>query len=78
MKKATEIIETIFKENGNKKTIRKYSYCAVLCKRDGSEVKAVRFDYYDTKTDILLHVLPDLYPDWKCKAIHKLYEEDFD
>ena len=50
-----------------------YSYAVLLTEKDGSEVKAMRFDGYECKTDVM-HEIPD---GWNLKSIHKLYDEDF-
>lgn len=53
------------------------SYVVTLCKQDGSEVMAVRMEYYQNKTDVH-HACLDQYPEWNVKTIGRLYDEDFD
>ena len=67
---------TQFRMEGNR-TVKLYSYVVVLCKKGGDDVHAVRFDGYERKTD-LFPVIEEKYPMWKVKAIHKLYDEDFE
>lgn len=64
---------TVSIETDGRKTIKLYSYVALLTEKDGSEVKAVRFDGYERKTDVM-NDCPD---DWNIKGIYKLYDEDF-
>lgn len=72
----TETITTIFKENGCSKNVRQYSYVAVLCRKSGSEVMAVRYEYYERKTDVHNKIVKD-FPEWKVKTISRLYDADF-
>ena len=78
MKKPTEAFYREVKDNGCMgKTIRKFSYVATLCKKGGSEVQAIRMEYFQNKLDVH-KAIGEQYPDWKIKCINKLYEEDFD
>ena len=61
----------------NMRTTKKYSYVFTLCKKDGSEVLAVRKDYYARGLDARREVLEE-YPDWNIKNILKLYDSDFE
>ena len=77
-KKPVESIEREVKKNGCfGRTIRKYSYVALLCEINGSAVMAVRYDYFERKEDVSKKVKED-YPGWKSKGVYKLYNEDFD
>lgn len=76
MRTTCEQFRVIAKENGTLKQIRTYSYVALLCKVDGDEVRAVRYDGYTSKYD-LPRVVEAEYPDYKCKGIWKLYDTDF-
>lgn len=67
---------TSFLKDGNK-TIKLNSYVVTLCKQDGSEVMAVRMEYFQNKTDVH-HACLDQYPEWNVKTIGRLYDEDFD
>ena len=67
---------TSFLKDGNK-TIKLNSYVVTLCKQDGSEVMAVRMEYYQNKVDVH-HACLDQYPEWNVKTIGRLYDEDFD
>ena len=58
------------------KTIKKFSYVAVLCKKESDLVMAVRVDAYQNKADVWNYI-DKSYPDWRIKAVHKLYDEDF-
>ena len=77
MKKPTESYEISFKENGNKKTLHLFSYAALLCRKDDQEVKAVRLDYFETRSDARKKVEKE-WPGWKVKGIWRLHDEDFD
>lgn len=63
-------------KDGRLKTIRTNSYVALLCRRNGSSVMAVRYDGYTSKYD-LPKVIKGEWPGWKLKGVYKLYEEDF-
>lgn len=76
MRRPCEVLETIQKENGGHKTVKKYSYVALLTEIEGQQVQAVRLDYYPSKYE-LLEKLETEYPHWKVKGIWKLYDEDF-
>ena len=77
-RRPTESITKEIKPNGLfGKTIKKNSYVVTLCEKGGSDVKAVRMEYFQNKMDA--HVkAEELYPKWNVKGISKLYEEDFD
>lgn len=77
MRTTCEQYQLIAKENGCMKQIKTYSYVALLCKVDGDEVKAVRYDGYTSKYD-LPKVVKSEYPEYKCKGILKLYDLDFE
>ena len=77
MKRPTNSTKVVTKPNGCLKNIPVYSYVAVLCEKDGDRCMAVRFDGYERGSD-LWPILGEEYPDWKLKAIHKLYDEDFE
>ena len=66
--------ETMSYEINGRRTIKLYSYAVLLTEKGGSEVKAMRFDGYERKTD----VYKDIPDGWNLKSIHKLYDEDFD
>lgn len=76
MRRPCVTYEREIKENGLGRTIKKFSYVAVLTKINDSEVKAVRMDGFERKTDVHKKV-EEQFPDWKVKAVHKLYDEDF-
>ena len=76
MTKPCEVITTIQKENGGFKSVTQFSYVALLTKINGAEVKAVRYDGYERKTDVRKVAERD-YPDWKIKGTWKLYDQDF-
>ena len=69
MRKPTMTLDT-----DGRRAKKLYSYVVLLTKKDGSEVKAMRFDGYERKTDVM-HEIPD---GWNLKAIQKLYDEDFE
>ena len=69
MKKPTMTLDT-----DGRRMKKLYSYVALLTEKDGSEVKALRFDGYERKTD----VMDEIPEGWNLKAIHKLYDEDFE
>ena len=63
--------------NGNNVTNRKvYSYAALICRKGGSDVSAVRCSGFVGKLDVLEAVKQE-HPGWNVKGIYKLYEEDF-
>lgn len=66
-------IPTVMIETDGRRHFKLYSYVALLTEKDGSEVKAIRYDGYQRATDVMNDV-PD---GWNIKAVHKLYEEDF-
>ncbi len=53
-----------------------YDYVVVLCEADGHEVKAVRYDGYERRTDVYEAVRKD-HPDWVMKGVFRLYDHDF-
>lgn len=66
--------DTVIYDTDGRRTKKLYSYAVLLTEKGGSEVKAIRFDGYERKTDVY-----DEIPDgWNMKSIHKLYDEDFD
>lgn len=68
--------KTITKPNGLLKQIRIHSYVAMLTEKDGHEVKAVRYDGYETKKAVS-KLAKEEYPDWNVKGVWRLYDEDF-
>ena len=68
MKRPTTTIET-----DGRRHIKLYSYVALLTEKDGSEVKAIRFDGYQRATDVM-NDCPD---GWNIKGVYKLCDEDF-
>lgn len=74
---AITFFKTFTKPNGYLKTEYLYSYAAVLCKKGGTDVMAVKMDGYARKTDLYDDIKAN-WPDYKVKAIHKLYTEDFE
>ena len=77
MRRPCEMIEMIQKENGNFKSVKHYSYVALLTEIEGDQVLAVRYDGYTSKEDGLVPEIERDYPDWKIKGIWKLYDQDF-
>ena len=70
-----------------RKTIKTFSYIAVLCRKltfeemDGTipnpdDYMAVRIDYQQRKEDVY-RILSEEYPNWKMKGVWRLYDEDF-
>ena len=55
----------------------KYDYAALLTKRKGTEVIAVRMDSYKCGKDVLAD-LDKYYPEWKVKGVWRLNDEDFE
>lgn len=77
MRKPTKISEWS-KDNGCLgRTVKLYSYIVVLCEKEGCEVKAVRYDWYERKQDVMTKATED-YPRWNLKGVYRLYEQDFD
>lgn len=70
-------IPTTATDTDGRRTIRLYSYVAVLTEKGGSHVKAVRYDRFQSKTDVMREIFSD-YPDWNLKELRRLYDEDFD
>lgn len=60
----------------NYRTVKLFSYVALLTERDGCEVKAARYDGYKSKYDLHDTISAD-YPDWNLKGIYKLCDDDF-
>jgi len=52
MRRPCETIEVVQKENGTYRSVKHYSYVALLTKIDDDQVQAVRFDGYQNKYDI--------------------------
>lgn len=53
------------------------NYAAIICGRlNPLELKLVWFEGYENKTDVSAEC-EKLYPAWKVKAIHKMYDTDF-
>ena len=78
MKRPTEQFYRELKDNGlYGRTIKLNSYVVTLCQKGGDQVKAVRMEYFQNKTDVY-KALAEQYPGWRMKAINRLYEEDFD
>lgn len=77
MRRPCETVEMIQKENGNFKSVKHYSYVAMLTEIEGDQVQAVRYDGYTSKYGGLLDEIEHDYPDWKVKGIWKLYDDDF-
>ena len=55
----------------------KRDYVALLTRKEGTEVKAVRMNGYEKQQD-LQPVLSSDYPDWNVKGIWRLFAEDFE
>ena len=53
-----------------------HDYVAVLTKKEGQDVKAVRMNGYKSKED-LGPTLVEVYPEWNVKGTWRLTEEDF-
>ena len=77
MRRPCETVEMIQKENGNFKSVKHYSYVALLTEIDGDQVKAVRYDGYTSKCNGLANEVENDHPGWKIKGIWKLYDDDF-
>ena len=76
MRRPCEVNKTITKDNGCMKTIKTFSYVALLTQVNGDEVKAVRYDGYKSKYD-LLDIVKNDHPGWNLKGVWKLYDDDF-
>ena len=70
----TDIVRT----GKSTKTIKTYSYVALLCEKDGSEVKAIRYDGYTSKYDLRDSIIENEHLGWKCKGVWRLYDSDFE
>lgn len=68
--------KTITTDKGYLKQIPLHSYIAVLTEIDGHEVKAVRYDGYETREAVHNDVISE-WPDWKIKGIWRLHDTDF-
>ena len=77
MRRPCETVEVVQKENGNFRSVKHYSYVALLTEIEGDQVKAVRYDGYTSKEDGLVPEIERDYPGWKIKGIWKLYDSDF-
>ncbi len=77
MRRPCETIEVVQKENGTYRSVKHYSYVALLTEVDGDQVKAVRYDGYTSKEDGLIPEIEREYPGWNIKGIWKLYDNDF-
>ena len=54
----------------------KNRYAVLLCRKGSTEVRAILYDNYERKTDVMKAVWEE-HPMWNIKAVHKLYDEDF-
>jgi len=77
MRRPCETVEVVQKENGNFRSVKHYSYVALLTEIEGDQVQAVRYDGYTSKGDGLIPEIEQGYPGWKIKGIWKLYDSDF-
>lgn len=78
MKRATVKFTRESTPNGGRgKLIARHSYVVTMCEIGGSEVKAVRMEYYQNKTDVY-QAVDEQYPGWKIKGVNRLYDADFD
>jgi len=77
MRRPCETVEVVQKENGNFRSVKHYSYVALLTEIEGDQVQAVRYDGYTSKEDGLIPEIESDYPGWKIKGIWKLYDSDF-
>lgn len=77
MRRPCETVEVVQKENGNFRSVKHYSYVALLTEIEGDQVQAVRYDGYTSKEDGLIPEIEHDYPGWKIKGIWKLYDSDF-
>ena len=55
----------------------KYDYAALMTKRKGTAVMAVRMDSYKRGEDVLTDI-EKYYPEWRVKGIWRLRDEDFE
>lgn len=78
MKRPCETIEVIQKDNGCFRSVKHFSYVALLTKINDDEVMAVRYDGYTSKLNGLFAKVKDDYPDYNVKGIWKLYDSDFE
>ena len=77
MRRPCETIEVVQNENGNFRSVKHYSYVALLTKINDDQVLAVRYDGYTSKYDGLIDEVKADYPEWNVKGIYKLYDIDF-
>lgn len=77
MRRPCETVEVVQKENGNFRSVKHYSYVALLTETEGDQVQAVRYDGYTSKEDGLVPEIEKDHPGWKIKGIWKLYDIDF-
>ena len=77
MRRPCETIEMVQKENGTFRSVKHYSYVALLTEIEGDRVQAVRYDGYTSKYDGLTEEIKADYPGWNLKGIWKLYDTDF-
>lgn len=77
MRRPCETIEVVQKENGTFRSVKHYSYVALLTEVEGDQVQAVRYDGYTSKEDGLIPEIQREYPGWNIKGIWKLYDNDF-
>ncbi len=76
MKKPTETNNTIILKSGKKKTVHLFSYVVLLCRKGDQDVKAIRCEYFQNKTDVRKAVSKQ-WVGWNIKDIWRLYDEDF-
>ena len=76
MKKPTETCNTIILKNGRKKTVHLNSYAVLLCRKGDQDVKGIRCEYFQNKTDVYKAVANE-WPGWNIKGIWRLCDEDF-
>ena len=77
MRRPCETVEAVQKQNGTFRSVKHYSYVALLTKIEDDQVMAVRYDGYTSKCDGLFDEVKADYPEWNVKGIWKLYDQDF-
>lgn len=77
MRRPCETVEVVQKENGNFRSVKHYSYVALLTEIEGDKVLAVKYDGYTSKEDGLTSEIEQDHPGWNIKGIWKLYDNDF-
>ena len=77
MRRPCETVEVVQKENGTFRSVKHYSYVALLTEIEGDKVLAVRYDGYTSKEGGLIPEIEQNHPGWKIKGIWKLYDADF-